>query len=92
MSRVKRQIGLQGAEASVESEVELGWDQKRGVVPLTAPFWAGDVPMHVVTSIVHGGIFCSFEKFACAGGRYAVIADRGQLHGVASRLCGGLMM
>jgi len=59
------------------------------VVPLTAPFWAGDVPMHVVTSIVHG-IICSFEKFARAGGRHVVIADRGQLHSAASRLCDGM--
>jgi hypothetical protein len=40
-------LACQGAETADESEVGLGWDLER-VVPQTAPFRAGDMPMHVV--------------------------------------------
>lgn len=58
-------------------------------VPPTGPFWAGDVPMHVVTSIVHG-IFILLLRKVClrraVGMLYITAADRGQLHSAASRL------
>lgn len=49
---MRRETGVPHGKACGEGEVELGWSPITSAVAQTAPLRAGDVPMHVLTSIV----------------------------------------